>query len=106
MGDFETAHVIATPHWLDGRLVAMVAGANPRIDYSIWLEDLDELKEEARPQMFILKPDDTAAIGRLSELFPTGSFSRYESDVQAHDFMIYFVPSAGVEEYPTTGIGE
>ena len=84
----------------------MIAGANPRIDYSIWLEDLPGLASEERPQLFILKPDDTTAIGRLSELFPAGSLSRYESDVEGHDFMIYFVPSAEVGEYPTSGNDE
>jgi hypothetical protein len=106
VGDFDTVHVIATPHWLDGRLVAMIAGADPRIDYSIWIEDLPALEGEKRPLLFILKPEDSIAIGRLTELFPAGSLSRYKSDVDGHDFMIYFVPSAEVGEYPTNGINE
>jgi hypothetical protein len=104
VGEFDTAHVIETPHWLDGRLVAMIAGANPRIDYSIKLEEIPQLKDEKRPQIFILQPGDTSAIGQLTDVFPHGSLSRYESDVDHHDFMIYFVPSADVEEYPTSGI--
>jgi hypothetical protein len=103
VGHTDTAHVVATPHWLDGRLVAMIAGANPRIDYNIWPEQLVEFSEETRPQLFILKPEDEGALEMVQELFTNGVLSRYESDVPGRDFMIYFVPSSDVEGYP---IGE
>lgn len=104
VGDYDTAHVIATAHWLDGRLVAMIAGADPRIDYSIWPEELSELKDENRPQLFILKPEDEIAKENLAQIFPQGILSRVESEVTGHDFMIYFVPSGDVHEYPTNGM--
>jgi hypothetical protein len=103
VGYTDTAHIVATPHWLDGRLVAMIAGANPRIDYSIWPEQLIDFSGETRPQLFILKPEDEVAIDKVQELFRNGVLSKYESEVPGRDFMIYFVPSSDVEEYP---IGE
>jgi hypothetical protein len=103
VGYTDTAHIVATPHWLDGRLVAMIAGANPRIDYSIWPEQIIDFSGETRPQLFILKPEDEGAIDTVQELFRNGVLSKYESEVPGRDFMIYFVPSSDVEEYP---IGE
>ena len=102
VGNYETAHIISTPHWLDGRLVAMIAGANPRIDYSIMPEALVELPVETLAQLFILKPDDELGLESLRATFPSGILSKIESEVEGHDFMIYFVPPVGEQGYPST----
>lgn len=101
VGDYETAHVILTPHWLDGRLVAMIAGANPRIDYSIMPEALVELPVETLAHLFILKPDDELGLESLRGAFPSGILSKVESEVEGRDFMIYFVPPVDEQGYPS-----
>ena len=101
VGDYETAHIISTPHWLDGRLVAMIAGANPRIDYSIMPEALVEMPVETLAQLFILKPDDELGLESLRVAFPSGILSKVESEAEGHDFMIYFVPPVGEQGYPS-----
>jgi hypothetical protein len=101
VGNYETAHIISTPHWLDGRLVAMIAGANPRTDYSIMPEALVELSVETRAQLFILKPDDEFGLESLRVAFPSGVLSMVESEVEGHDFMIYFVQHVGEQGYPS-----
>ena len=101
VGSFDTAHVVPYPHWMDTRLVGMIAG-KPTVDYALWPDNFDSLLSEQRAQMLILHPDDTEALDKLNELFPTGEVSRRTSEIEGKDFMIFFVPPAiRMEQIPT-----
>ncbi|NOR89530.1 MAG: hypothetical protein GQ524_04680, partial [Anaerolineales bacterium] len=65
-GDYETAHVVAFPHWVDTRLVGINAG-QPTRDYAISAENLANTTSETRPQLFLLHPDDVESLQKLKE---------------------------------------
>lgn len=91
VGDPETAWVVAYPYWVDTRLVGMNAGY-PTKDYAIWPEDLAETVAEPRAKLFLVNREDTAALQTLSQLYPQGSPQLFTSQVEGHDFYLYFVP--------------
>lgn len=105
VGSYETAHVIPYPYWVDTRLVGVSAG-RPEMDYAIQPDALESLVEEERAQLFILKPEDTEAVDRLREFFPSGSLSRWVSSVEGLDFLIYTVPSRLNYQPETTAVPE
>ena len=101
VGSFDTAHVVPYPHWMDTRLVGMIAG-KPTVDYALWPDNFESLLSEQRAQMLILHPDDTESLDSLIKLFPTGEVSRRTSEIEGKDFMIYFVPPADrTDQIPT-----
>ncbi|HEY44548.1 MAG TPA: glycosyltransferase family 39 protein [Anaerolineae bacterium] len=91
VGTYETAHVVPYPHWMDTRLVAMIAG-KPTKDYALWPDDFETVLEEQRAQLFIVNPNDVDALEKLYELFPSGEESRWFSQLEGKDFLMYFVP--------------
>jgi hypothetical protein len=91
VGTYETAHVVPYPHWMDTRLVGMIAG-KPTKDYALWPDDFETVLEEQRAQLFIVNPNDVEALEKLHELFPTGIESRWFSHLEGKDFLMYFVP--------------
>jgi hypothetical protein len=93
IGDFDTAYVVGYPHWMDTRLVGLHAG-QPTKDYAIWPGDFERLLEDQRAQLLILKPEDVEALTRLKELFPHGTVSRWTSEIEGKDFLMYFIPPA------------
>ncbi len=93
IGTFDTAHVVPYPHWMDTRLVGMIAG-KPTVDYALWPDNFESLLSEERAQMLILHPNDVESLDSLNKLFPTGEVSRRTSELEGKDFMIYFVPPA------------
>jgi len=103
VGSYETAHVIPYRHWVDTRLVGVNAG-DPGKDYGVWADALDQIPPEPdRPQLFIFKPEDAEAFGRLSELYPQGILRREISAVEGRDFMLYYVfPDESIEFDLTT----
>ncbi len=92
IGSYDTAHVVAYPHWMDTRLVGINAG-QPRRDYAIWADDFQELRFDPRAMLFILKPEDQDSLSQLEVLFPSGSLSTWQDDIPGKDFLIYFVPA-------------
>ncbi|HET7012239.1 MAG TPA: glycosyltransferase family 39 protein [Anaerolineales bacterium] len=91
IGTYESAHVIPYAYWWDTRLVGIQAG-RPLTDYAIPREQLVSLIGEPGPQLFLFNLDDVDTLRRLRALFPQGQVQRYASDVEGHDFMVYFVP--------------
>ncbi|MBX3002744.1 MAG: glycosyltransferase family 39 protein [Anaerolineales bacterium] len=89
-GSLESAWVVAYPHWVDTRLVAMEAN-NPGRDYAIWPEQLAQTASVAAPRLYILKPEDTLALSTLQQLFPQGVLTTYTSQVASRDFYLYLV---------------
>ncbi|MGH2605621.1 MAG: hypothetical protein ACRDG5_03430, partial [Anaerolineales bacterium] len=94
IGSLETAHVVAFPHWMDTRLVGIVAG-DPTRDYAIWPEQLETLLAEDRVQLFIVNPTDSGSVERLRAIFPGGQLQPWLSAEEGHDFLLYWVPPRG-----------
>jgi hypothetical protein len=93
IGTYDTAHVVAFPHWWDTRLVGIQAGQVTR-DYAIWPDDFPSLAGETRAQLFLLNPNDAEGLARLQAQFPGGTLTHRTSSDEGHDFLIYFVPAA------------
>jgi hypothetical protein len=94
IGSYENVHMIAYPHWMDSRLVALIAG-RPGDDIGLWPELIDELPETDQPQLFLLHPDDQQNLDRLQSKFPNTSLTRHTSEVEGRDFLMLLVPGGG-----------
>jgi hypothetical protein len=97
IGDYDTAHVVSFPYWLDTRLVGIWAG-RPHRDYETWPEDFENFIGETRSQLFILNPNDTAALESLRTLFPDGRLTMKESRMEGRDLLLFLVPAKVDEE--------
>jgi hypothetical protein len=86
------AYVVPFPYWVDTRLVGMNAG-DPTRDYATPTDQLSATLNFPQPKMFLVKPEDTADLNLLRQLFPQGIVSNYHSKV-GKDFYIYMVPAA------------
>lgn len=91
IGNPDTAYVVPYPYWVDTRLVGINAGY-PLKDYALWPEDFEKTLEQPGPKLFILKPEDQAALEKLRALYPAGSLYYYDSHREGKDFLIFFVP--------------
>jgi hypothetical protein len=94
IGSYDSAHVVAYPHWVDTRLVAMNAGV-PTRDYAISPENLETLREEPGPQLLLLHPDDKESLETLYNLFPDLQVRRWPNVIPGKDFVIAFSPGTG-----------
>ncbi len=90
-GDAEHAYVIPYPHWVDTRLVGINAGY-PLKDYALWADQLETTVGIDAPKLFILKPEDQAALEKLRQLYPQAREFLYDSGRDGKDFLIYSVP--------------
>jgi hypothetical protein len=91
IGDYDKAHVVAFPHWMDTRLVGIQAG-KPGKDYAIWPESFSTIATETDAQLFILNPRDTEALALLQEMFPNGVVQINASGIEGKNLLLYFVP--------------
>lgn len=89
-GSLESAWVVAYPHWVDTRLVAMEAG-KPGHDYAVWPEQLANTASVPAPRLYLLKPEDTLAASTLQQLFPQGVLTTFTSRTLTRDFLMYLV---------------
>jgi hypothetical protein len=92
IGDYDTAHVVAYPHWVDTRLVGINAG-QPTRDYAISAEEFASTTSESRPQLFLLHPDDVESLQKLKELYPFARVTEYPNNIEGKNFIILSVPS-------------
>lgn len=97
IGSYEKAYVVAFPHWVDTRLVAMNAGI-PTVDYAISREQLETLPELAGPHLLLLHPDDEESLTILYGLFPDLSIRYWPNEIPGKNFVIAFTP--GTSEIP------
>ncbi len=97
IGSYESAHVVAYPHWVDTRLVAMNAGV-PTVDYAISREQLINLPEIPGPHLLLLHPEDEESLAILYSLFPDLSVRRWPNDIPGKDFVIAY--TQGMSELP------
>jgi hypothetical protein len=92
VGDSDSAWVVAYPHWVDTRLVAMNAGL-PTKDYAIWPDAFETTIERPGPKLFLINPLDVNALEQLREIYPKGASSLYNAETVGKDFIIFFVPA-------------
>ena len=93
-GSPDSAWVVAYPHWVDTRLVAVNAGY-PSRDYGIWPDALSNTLSVAPPKLFLLKPEDETGLSTLQQLYPQGLVTFHQSRVPGKEFLTYFVPAHG-----------
>jgi hypothetical protein len=91
VGSADNAWVMAFPHWVDTRAVAMEAGYTDR-DYGIWSDRLNETVGIPGPKLFLYKPEDEESARALQSIYPQGTSTLFESAVDSKDFYLYFVP--------------
>lgn len=92
VGDKDSAWVVASPHWVDNRLVGLNAGF-PNKNYEIWSGHLADTVDLPGPKLFLYKLEDTEASEILHELYPNGANSLYPSEQENKSFYIFFVPA-------------
>ncbi len=91
IGSFEDVYMIAYPHWMDSRLVALLAG-RPGLDIVLWPDEIDALVDVNAPQLFMLHHADVEGLDRLQAKFPGGITNRHAAEVDGRDFITYLVP--------------
>ncbi|MFZ5908656.1 MAG: glycosyltransferase family 39 protein [Chloroflexota bacterium] len=97
-GTTDTAWIVPYPHWVDTRLPGVWAGI-PNRDFAIWPENLPDTVELPGPKLFLVKANvsgspenDQETLDALKELYPQGRLELHPSDVEGHEFWVYFVP--------------
>jgi hypothetical protein len=90
-GTTETNFAIVYPHWADTRLIMINAGF-PGQDNALPLDQIDTTLDDPRLKLFLLHPDHTEGIEKLSLLYPNGFWETYHSNVEK-DFILFYAPS-------------
>jgi len=91
-GSVDNVWVLAVPHWVDTRLVAMHAGYVDR-DFQLWADDLDITLDHTGAKLFIVKGEDLEGMARLRTLYPDGYSTHHINPIQGRDFYVYLVGS-------------
>lgn len=91
-GSSDTVWLVGYPYWADSRLVMINAGF-PLRDNGIMPENLKDTLGGPRPKLFLVNPDDFAAIETLKSQYPDGWIMEYKSKYVGKDFMLFFVPA-------------
>jgi len=92
VGSPDSAYVVPYAHWVDTRLVGINAGF-PEKDYALWPENFEDVKEDPRAKLFLIKPEDSDAIEKLQNLFPQGTLWLQKGPYEGKDFLVYFTPA-------------
>ncbi len=92
VGEYDSAYVVAFPHWMDTRLVAMNAG-RPTKDYAIQPDQFATLEQNPGNKLLLLHPDDLEALSRLEALYPEGQILQWSNPLPGKNFLIFFIPS-------------
>lgn len=91
IGTRDTFWLVGYAYWVDSRLISINAGYPDR-DCAIMPPDLAATLTEPRAKLFVLNPLDTASLGSLQQLYPTGVAQTYKSSYEGRDFIMFFVP--------------
>lgn len=90
-GSPESAWVMGFPHWVDTRLVSITAGY-PHTELALFSDQVKDTLEKPAPKLFIVHPEDKTSIDMLPQIYDNGWFQRYNSAIEAKDFLLFFVP--------------
>lgn len=85
----ETVWVLAYPHWVDSRLVAINAGY-PGRDYRIDPPQIADTVKDPRPKLFLVHPKDETGITALEDAYPQGWFETYPALLPEKNFLVFF----------------
>ena len=100
-GSLETAFVVKSAHWVDTRLVGMLAG-DPTRDFGIDFENIPATAIDPRPKLFLVRhfarPEDRQeeeqVLTVLQQSYPRGWAQLYPSQYPGKDFWMFQVPPA------------
>ncbi len=90
-GSPENTWVMAYPHWVDTRLVGIIAGQGTR-DMAIYSEQLESTINDPRPKLFLVNPNDIAGLDALQHTYSQGWIQEYPSAYENKNFLMFFVP--------------
>ena len=90
-GSVDTAWLVGYPHWADSRLVMINAGF-PFRDNAIWPENFPDTYDDPSPKLFLINPNDQAAVDALESQYPEGWLSEYQSKYEGKNFLLFLVP--------------
>ena len=90
-GSVDTAWVMAYPHWVDTRLIGIIAG-HPLRNFVLFPEQVDGLPKSTSAQLFMIKPEDETSLNALTSAYPSGILEEYTSEVESKNFLLYYVP--------------
>lgn len=97
-GTTDTVWIVPYPHWVDTRLPGVWAGI-PNRDFAMWRDNLPDTVELPGPKLFLVKANvsgspenDQETLDVLKELYPQGRLELSSSNVEGHEFWIFFVP--------------
>jgi len=93
LGTPDTIYVVGYPHWVDSRLVAIIAGY-PGMDFAIYADQIPETANDPQTKIFFLNVNDGENMQLLLQTYPDGILRQYDSAVENKDFMIFYVPPA------------
>ena len=94
-GDLSHIVIHAWPYWVDTRALAILMGKPDWQSTNVVLDrvtDLQRLRDDPAPQMYLLHPSDEKGLQILEETFPQGHTVRKVSQIPGHDFVLFFVP--------------
>ena len=95
-GDLNHIVVHAWPYWVDTRALALLMGNPDWQNTNVVLDrvtDLERLRDDPAPQMYLLHPSDAKGLQILQETFPPGYAVRRPSPIPGHDFVLFLVPA-------------
>jgi hypothetical protein len=90
-GDKSRAWVLAYPHWVDERAVAIMAGKSPEA-LRINMNALDQETSSTGSKLFLLNVEAVDSLAQLKERYPNGVESLVQSEQEGKDYIIYLVP--------------
>jgi len=93
-GDWDTVMVKAFPYWVDTRAVGIYAGRLGWNNVALEINELDDLKDDPRPKLFVLHNDDEEAVDFLRRIYPEGTLTYHTSEYTDKHFFTYIVPGA------------
>lgn len=96
VGSYDQIYVVAYPHWVDSRLVAIEAG-HPGDDFIIWPEQISELEPITQARLLFLHPQDEPDRSRLMAMYPNGILSHHGTEVKGKEFDVFWIPPVGVD---------
>jgi hypothetical protein len=95
-GDLQHIVIHAWPYWVDTRALALLMGNPDWQNTNVVLDrvtDLERLRDDPAPQMYLLHPSDVKGLQILQETFAQGYAVRRPSRIPGHDFVLFLVPA-------------
>ncbi len=86
-GTTDSIWIVPFPHWVDTRLPGVWAGI-PNRDFALWPEDFAKTIVARGPKMIMYRVDDLPTENALKQLYPNGTYTRFNSKYPGKDFMV------------------